>query len=186
MTDVEKEESQKTVVSFITGLLIGGLLVWVFSSTPEEQKTPVTEDANKTSEQSDSKDGDTEKKEGESTVKADEIKAAPVQKLEVGKGVLTVTDQGAGMNVELGSLTFPVTAGWVVVRDDINGVPGNVLGAARFSTTEGLSPKNVELIRQTESGKSYQVMYYSQEGGIGFALGEDMPIDGMTVTFKAQ
>ena len=41
MSEAEKQESQKTVVAFITGLLIGGLLVWVFSATPEDKKLPV-------------------------------------------------------------------------------------------------------------------------------------------------
>ena len=38
----EKQEGQKTVVSFIVGLLIGGLLVWAFSGpsvdAPEDKK----------------------------------------------------------------------------------------------------------------------------------------------------
>lgn len=187
MTEVEKEESQKTVVSFITGLLIGGLLVWIFSSTPEEKKEPAeekqgtTETAEKV-EKVENKGGE----ESKTTTNANEVKTEPVKKLEVGKGALTVNDQAAGDAVVLGSLTFPVTAGWVVVRDDLNGTPGNVLGAARFSTEEGLSPSMVELIRKTEAGKSYQVMFYSQEGSAGFALGEDKPIDNMSVVFKAQ
>ena len=41
MTDV-KQEGQKTIVSFIVGLLIGGLLVWAFSgpevSAPNDKK----------------------------------------------------------------------------------------------------------------------------------------------------
>ena len=35
MAEQLKEESQKTVVSFVVGLLIGGLLVWAFSGAPK-------------------------------------------------------------------------------------------------------------------------------------------------------
>ncbi len=38
MTDVETQASQRTVIAFISGLLIGGLLVWVFSGNPEDTK----------------------------------------------------------------------------------------------------------------------------------------------------
>ena len=37
MDESNKQEGQKTVVSFIAGLLIGGLLVWVFSDAPDSQ-----------------------------------------------------------------------------------------------------------------------------------------------------
>lgn len=34
-------EESKVVISFITGLLIGGLLIWVFSTEPEAVSEPV-------------------------------------------------------------------------------------------------------------------------------------------------
>ena len=38
MTEQEKKENQKTVVAFAAGLLIGGLLVWVFGGSAKTEK----------------------------------------------------------------------------------------------------------------------------------------------------
>ena len=40
----QKEETQKTVVSFVVGLLIGGLLVWAFSGTESTAPTSFSDD----------------------------------------------------------------------------------------------------------------------------------------------
>ena len=45
----EKQEGQKTIVSFIVGLLIGGLLVWAFSG-PEASAPKMNDEKNKTEE----------------------------------------------------------------------------------------------------------------------------------------
>lgn len=172
MSEVEKQESQKTVVAFITGLLIGGLLVWVFSSTPETKEAPVEETA-KTIETT------------QTEVKADTTKVDAGAKIVVGKGSIVALDQKAGNKVTLGAATFPTKDGWVVVRDYMDGVPGNVLGAARYGVEEGLIPTSVELIRNTLVGNSYQVTFYVSGGATGFKSGEDTPIDGAVATFKA-
>jgi hypothetical protein len=184
MSEAEKQESQKTVVSFITGLLIGGLLVWIFSSTPEEEKqlekkTEKT-DTEQTTKKEDVKSDTTAKTEGAKTGQVE------MKKIEVGEGKLTVPEQDAGASIVLGEVKLPTKSGWIVVRDDVNGVPGNILGAARYNADEGLMPTMVELIRSTVSGKSYQAMFYTEEGTVGFALGEDKPIDGTAVTFKVK
>ncbi len=174
MTDVEKEESQKTVVAFITGLLIGGLLVWVFSSTPDDAKQPVEEETStnevvKTSTQSE-------------TVKSDTTNA---KNEVVGEGSLVVANQKAGTSVELGATKIPTKNGWIVVRDYMDGVPGNILGAARYSADEGLMPTRVELMRSTTAGSSYQVVFFTNNGDLGFKVGEDTLIEGTSATFKA-
>lgn len=182
MSEVEKQESQKTVVAFITGLLIGGLLVWVFSSSPEAKTQPDTE-AEKETQQT---EGTTK-----SDVKTNDIKVGDISTKEVapsistGEGTITVTDQKAGNLVLLGTLTYPANSGWVVVRDYNENVPGNILGAARFNIDDGLIPTSVELMRDTATGNTYQVVYYSNGGDIGFDLGEDTIINGPSATFIA-
>lgn len=176
MSEVEKQESQKTVVAFITGLLIGGLLVWVFSASPEEKKQPT---------------------ENEAEVKTEEVVKTEVKKEEVGatkggeaevigKGSVTVADQGAGTTVTLGELSFPTKNGWVVVRDYMDGVPANILGAARYSADEGLTPKTVELMRATTAGGSYQVVFFTNVGAQTFSISEDKLVEGIATTFMAK
>ena len=168
MSEVEREESKKTVVAFITGLLIGGLLVWVFSSNGATAPEVVVND---------------EEKKTESTeVKSEDIKVVSETKA---VGTIAVLDQKAGKTVTLGTLTFPAESGWVVVRDYMDGVPGNILGAARYNTEEGLTPAKVELIRETVKGSSYQVVYYTNEGAPVFGTTEDKPVVGIQATFKA-
>ncbi len=177
MSEVEKQESQKTVVAFITGLLIGGLLVWVFSSTPEGSKdVELTTDDAKTTETT---------KTTTETNTTTPTTETPATKTAVGEGKIAVTDQKSGMKVALGDVTLPAKSGWVVVRDYLDGVPGNILGAARYSVDEGLMPKSVDLMRATTVGSSYQVVFFTNEGGIEFRLGEDKLVDGIATTFKA-
>ncbi len=170
MSDVEKQESQKTVVAFITGLLIGGLLVWVFSSTPEKAVELTVED--------------TETEETATTEDTETTEVTDTTDV-VGEGSVTVADQKAGSMVAIGGTEFPTKNGWIVVRDYMDGMPGNILGAARYSADEGLAPTTVELMRATTVGSSYQVVFYTNEGGTGFVIGEDKPIDGIATTFKA-
>ena len=172
MSEVEKQESQKTVVAFITGLLIGGLLVWVFSSTPEDKVTLVEEKV--------TKDTSTE-------VKATEEKKTEIVKTTeaIEEGSIIVLEQKAGKSITLGATKYPTNAGWVVIRDYMDGVPGNILGAARYDVAEGLLPTSVDLMRSTTAGSSYQVVFYTNGGTTGFATAEDTLIDGISTTFKA-
>ncbi len=180
MSEVEKQESQKTVVAFITGLLIGGLLVWVFSSTPETSKdVEVNIEDNNTEEVA-----DTEKTEDTNTNTVTTTTTNTTTPA-VGEGSIAVGDQNAGPTVALNSVTLPTESGWVVVRDYMDGVPGNILGAARYSVSEGLMPESVDLVRSTNAGGSYQVVFYTNEGDLSFTPGIDRPIDGISTTFKA-
>ena len=54
MTQQERAE-QKTIVAFIAGLLIGGLLVWMLSGTPDPGKEVTVQSAPQQVEQQDTK-----------------------------------------------------------------------------------------------------------------------------------
>jgi hypothetical protein len=180
MSEAEKQEGQKTVVAFITGLLIGGLLVWVFSSTPETEPTKVMESDSTTEMTTKSDDS---KEAVVTTVKtAETTKVTPV----AGNGSLTVLDQTAGDEVVLGATKYPDESGWIVVRDYANGVSGNVLGAARYNLNEGLLPVSVSLLRKAVSGSAYQVGFYADNGDKAFSLKEDALVTGGEATFKAK
>jgi hypothetical protein len=173
MSEVEKQESQKTVVAFISGLLIGGLLVWIFSSSPENAVAPEAEETN-------TEEG-TEVASNENTDEATETESRPV----VGEGSVLVDNQPAGNTVALSSLSLPTEKGWVVVREFTNAVPGNILGAARFSAEENLVPTEVELIRGTTAGNTYQVVFFTNDGDVTFSLTDDVMIEGIATTFNA-
>lgn len=185
MPEAEKQEGQKTVVSFITGLLIGGLLVWVFSSSPENGAVTST----KSDDESDVKSTTDASKDTDTKIEAGDDES-PVKQTEVktdGKGSLMVSDQAAGKTVTLSGIEYPTKEGWIVVRDFKNGTLGNILGAARFNTEVGLMPKSVELVRGTVSGGTYQVSFYSQSGDLGFKVANDVPLQGTAAaTFNAK
>ncbi len=189
MSDVEKQEGQKTVVAFITGLLIGGLLVWVFSSSPTEAPT-VEKDDKTTTEETAGNNDDTSKeasKETETTTKSNTepivIKAPETN----GTGALTVTNQKAGDSVAVTVGSYPTTKGWVAVHDHVNGVTGKVLGAARYDTEAGLLPTNIGLLRATVAQSEYKVVFHSDNGDKNFASKDDVELTtAASAVFKAE
>ncbi|HEX4799262.1 MAG TPA: hypothetical protein VFV22_01860 [Candidatus Paceibacterota bacterium] len=174
MTEVEKQESQKTVVAFVSGLLIGGLLVWVFSSSPENVTAP---------ENSDDQSAEEVKSTQEPEAKSDTVKSDT--NVKVGEGSVIVDDQPAGSVITLKSLSLPTEKGWVVVREFNDDTAGNILGAARFDTTTGLTPTTIELIRGTTAGSRYQVVFFTNGGDMTFSLSDDVVIEGIATTFSA-
>ncbi len=176
MTD-EKQEGQKTVVSFIVGLLIGGLLVWAFSGpSAEAPKKEEVKEAEKTEE--------VKTEEAENTeVTASVEEVAPT--LTIGEGKVTVGEQNANNFVALASATYPVAEGWIGVRDYSEGRLGALLGVARFSQEQGLVPTGIPLQRATVSGREYAVVVYTESGDRQFNLAEDKQIDSIFATFKA-
>lgn len=183
MSEVERQEGQKTVVAFITGLLIGGLLVWVFSSAPEDK--PKDEKKSTDTEQTEKKD--VESKEDTSDEKSEDssTKEKPKADVVVGKGTIAVTDQTAGNTVALGKLELPTKMGWVVVRDYKDGTGVGALGAALYDVDKGLIPASVPLMRATVKDSSYQVVFFTDNGDATFSFDNDEVIEGTMVTFKA-
>jgi hypothetical protein len=186
MAEQLKEESQKTVVSFIVGLLIGGLLVWAFSGKGDSTVKP----ADKTDEvkTETSTANPTETKTTDVKVATDTKKptAAPVATLPVGDGKVVVGTVAAGMTVPLDSATFPTPEGWVGVRDYTDGNLGGILGVARFSAAQGLVPKEITLLRAMVSGKQYAIVFYTENGDRKFNLAEDKQLNKEIATFTAK
>ena len=179
----EKQEGQKTVVSFIVGLLIGGLLVWAFSS-PAPTPAPTDTDTTPATNSEDVNDND-EAGNGEQvanpTPSTTERPALPV-----GDGRVTVNNQPAGSRVTLAAAVFPVAEGWIGVRDYQAGQLRGLLGVVRFSEEQGLVPTEIVLQRPTTSGNDYAVVVYSDNGDRQFNLADDVQIDTVFATFTAQ
>lgn len=180
MSEAEKQEGQKTIVAFVAGLLIGALLVWVFSS-PSDTAPAVDEASDEATEV-------VEGEEGTEAVTAEEaaVEVVEVRELQTGAGAISVANQAAGMSVALGAVTFPNDEGWVAVRVYENDQLQNILGAARFSKEQGLVPSEVPLLAPTTAGKDYAVVFYTENGDREFDLASDVQVEGVWETFKAE
>jgi len=169
------EQKQKTVVAFVVGLLIGGLLVWIFSITPDNKKSSDTKNTSEFTENTDENASDTNKATS-SEEKKDEVISTGIV-VENGSGSIVVEDQSAGLSVAIASVLMPVSNGWIVVHEiNDDGTLSNILGAARFSESEDLMPKSVELLRTTKAGATYKVVIYGGKEDRLYDKVADMPI----------
>lgn len=175
----DKQEGQKTIVSFIVGLLIGGLLVWAFSG-------PAVDAPNKADDKQDSEEVMEEESEEEQATEDEVAPEAEVVTLPVGDGKVEVANQAAGTSIALQSATYPVSEGWIGVREYNDGQLGGLLGVVRFSEAQGLVPSEVTLQRSTVAGKEYAVVVYTESGDRQFSLANDVQIDSVFATFTAQ
>lgn len=176
----EKQESQKTLVAFVVGLLIGGMLVWAFSG-PEATAPEVTdEDTKEQPAAADEKGVD----ESDETTVSDSSDEAP--SLQVGDGKVRVADQAAGRSVALDSAVYPVSEGWIGIREYNNDQLGFILGVVRFSESQGLIPDEIVLQRSTTAGNRYAIVIFTEDGDFDFSLAGDVQIDEIFDTFVAQ
>lgn len=184
----EKQESQKTLVAFVAGLLIGGLLVWVFGGTPETNRGDMNSDTEvETSEEmSDEETEGSEEVEASASVIDAVSEETPAPTMEVGEGEIEVSNQAAGLLVDLESATFPTSEGWIGVRTFPNGQIGSILGVARYSEEQGLIPTEVELLAPTVAGRTYAVVFFTEDGDRKFDPAYDVQMDSALTTFVAQ
>lgn len=175
MSENEVQESQKTVVAFIAGLLVGGLLVWIFLADSKKVEAP--EGDSETEVAMESKD---------EVVTEDDVAAPAVPVLPVGEAEVAVATQAAGLSVALDSTTFPTEEGWVGVRSYQNGEFGSILGAIAYSKAAGRVPTTIPLVTPTVAGREYAVVFFTQDSNRAFNPGGDVQIDTPLVTFKAE
>lgn len=177
----ENQDGQKTLVAFVVGLLIGGMLVWAFSgpdaNAPESQNDEeVAEEASH----------DDEAEAAEENTNSDSEEVAVAEALKVGNGDVSVVDQAASDSIEIGSAIYPISEGWIGVRDYNNDQLGMILGVVRFSESQGLVPAEIALQRSTKAGNRYAVVIFSEDGDFDFSLAGDVQIDTIFDTFIAQ
>lgn len=181
----EQQDGSKTLVSFVVGLLIGGMLVWAFSGPNDNTN-------NLDQEEGDHEEGemheDTEDEtEEEMDEEASVEEAAPeVATLPVGNGSIVVNDQAAGASVSLERATYPIEEGWIGVRDYNNGQLGFIKGVIRFSAAAGRVPESIPLQDGTKAGQQYAVVVFSDNGDNAFNPAGDVQIDEIFATFTAQ
>jgi hypothetical protein len=176
----EKQDGQKTLVAFVVGLLIGGMLVWAFSGPSADAPVKeVVEDDTEVVEET-STETDPEPSASEETVVAD----TPI--LELGEGSVSVQDQEAGISISLEGATYPVSEGWIGVREYDNDNLGYILGVVRFSEAANLVPAEIILQRSTTAGRHYAVVIFTEDGDSVFNLATDVQIDQVFGTFTAK
>ena len=168
MADVETQDSQKTLVAFVVGLLIGGMLVWAFSGPSDASKKEDKKMDEKTS----------------STTVEKIDKMSETKSLSVGDADIEIADQAAAMTVKIDSATYPVEEGWIAVRDYQDDKEGYVLGAVRFSKADGLVPTEIVLTRPTVAGQKYAISLYKEGGDNDW--GGDEKLEGTFGTFMAK
>jgi hypothetical protein len=175
MAEEMNQENQKTIVSFVVGLLIGGLLVWAFSGPATEAPTEPVDEA---TEETDMVDDAEDMTDGESE--------DTTTSLQVGDGQISVADQPAGISVALIDAEYPVAEGWIGVRTYENEQLSNILGVNRFSASQGLVPEAIQLVTPTVPGTTYAIVVYEEDGDFDFSLSGDRQLDTIFDTFTAQ
>jgi len=185
MTDVQKEDSKKTIVSFAVGLLIGGTLVWAFTGG-ENAEAPNTQDRPDSEVGANDEDEDQEmetKSENEEVMNENE----PAEtNLPMGDGSISVDDQAASTRISMASASYPIGEGWIGVRDYSNENLGGILGVVRFSESQGLVPKDIILQRPTRAGNNYAVVIFTENGDRLFNSANDVQLPTIFATFKAK
>lgn len=183
------EENKKTVIAFIAGLVVGGLLVYIFAQPTDNVRVVEDNDDQDSGEIIDTLDEEDEQVEEEEdatptipTTTTPSTPATPV----TGAGSIEVNNQDAGTVVTLGDIEFPANEGWIGVRDYQNGQLSGLLGVVRFSVADGLNPSSVKLLRSTVPGREYAVVFYSDNGDKKFSLANDAQLSGTMETFEAE
>ncbi len=181
----DKEKSQKTVVAFVAGLLIGGLLVWVFSIAPKDSEEPQSNDEDPTavseninpattSIAGDDSDAEVSGNSSSAAVAASGAQGARAETMSVSGGSISVKDQPAGTNVTIDSVDMPVANGWIAIHEErADHSLGNVLGVVRYSEADKLTPMSIHLLRAMKAGKVYHAVLYAETRGSGFSLAAD-------------
>lgn len=187
----EGEKKSGGWMMFVIGLVIGAVLVWIFTGTKADNSDKVNMEDNVST--TTSMLDDTTEVEGETPVKSEDLLASSesaVIKTEVSSGnnSLTVKDQSAGMVVNIDSLEVSAST-WVAVHEERNGTLGNILGARRFEP--GMKSGVVELLRATVSGGTYHAVMYRDNGDREFNKTTDTKITNVAGSliesvFKAQ
>ncbi len=82
-------------------------------------------------------------------------------------------DQFPGNVVNLSSVQL-AKAGWVVIRKDNAGQPGDIIGSAYFDA--GTNPGKVTLTKPTIDGGLYYAVLYNDDGDKKFDAVKDLPL----------
>lgn len=83
---------------------------------------------------------------------------------------IKVEEQNPGRIVVVNQVLIDAP-GWVVIREDANGRPGNILGARLFG--KGSNSGVIQLLNSMKVGKSYFAVVHKDNGNEAFELAKD-------------
>jgi len=153
------------IVVFIIGLVAGAgvLSTWNASTAADDQDI-------RAEEQGVGSDVPTEKTPEQVVVTENQVTTIPSE----GETFVSVTGQAAGDSVLVEEVSLE-QSGWIVIHELIEGNMANALGAVRRDA--GMhSDVIVPLLRATETGKSYAVVLYADNGNGVFDINADVPV----------
>lgn len=166
----QKQPGSRLVGVFISGVIVGLVIGWGWSSLRTNDDAANNMNASTTKQGA----GVTPSKNTTDTTPG---AAAPTTGA-VSNGALSVSSlQSAGLSVAVSNISVAVPT-WVVIMDNNNGTPGNALGAQMFFPGE--KSGSVDLLRATVSGKSYLVAEYVDDGDHKFSKQIDAQVTGIS------
>lgn len=165
---MDKKTSGYLIIGLVLGFIVGALAVdkgVILNGTSTNSPSETATSTDSVSE---------EVGEGEEggVVEENELPTAGV--VVPGTNTVSVSNQKAGLSVALDSVTVS-QQGWVAIHEDVNGNPGNILGATLAFVGERRNV-NVDLLRATVAGKSYYAMLHSDDGDRAFDHKKDAPM----------
>ena len=183
------QEQQSNQVWFVgIGMLLLGFVIGllVSSATGTSETEPTVQDATTTQEEtmSDATTTSTGTVQGVSTTNDTDNEAtlrATGTNNQDGSYAVSVTDQPSGDTVTVRSASLK-NAGWIAVREMRDGGMGNVLGA-QWEPAGTHEDIEVTLLRGTETGETYFVTLYTDDGDKEFQHYRDtlVEVNGETV-----
>lgn len=184
----EGEKKSGGWMMFVIGLVIGAVVMWIFTGTKADDSDKVDMNDGVSTTTSMIDESIETSIDSEDLLASSEAATIPVAEVGSGNNSVTVKDQPAGMTVNVESLEVTAST-WVAVHEHKDGSLGNILGARRFEP--GMKNGVVELLRATMSGGTYHAVMYKDNGDREFSKTSDtkiMNVAGGVIesVFKAQ
>ncbi len=170
----QNQDSKKAIISFVVGLLIGGLVVSAFMvpADPANDMPMNDDDREMMDENSDEAMDDMDMSDNDSNMS--------------GEANIEVEDQPASSSISLTTAEYPVAEGWIGVRQYNDGQLGSLLGVVRFSSSQGLMPQAIQLVAPTTAGSEYAVVIFEEDGDFDFSTTGDVEMNTVFDTFTAE
>jgi len=153
-------QKKKVMITAIVSFIVGFGISWILFSVPVNAPT------NTDSSVSDTEASSTEVTNASSTQSVDGI------------GSISVVDQVASKTVSIKSVIL-AHPGWIVIREDRDGQPGNILGA-QWLPEGTFDDQFVELLRGMKSQNTYYAVLYNDDGNKLFDYKIDSPLTDNT------